>query len=43
MGSPTSPGGTATLAKTGMDATLVPVALFLLLAGLLMLRRRHKA
>jgi LPXTG-motif cell wall-anchored protein len=34
-------GGAATLAKTGIDASLVPVAVLLLVAGVLMLLRRR--
>jgi hypothetical protein len=41
MGSNTAKGGTATLAKTGLDATLVPFAVVLVIAGLLLLRRRQ--
>ncbi|MCO4254579.1 hypothetical protein [Pseudarthrobacter cellobiosi] len=43
MGNTSGQGGTATLAKTGMDASLIPLALILLLAGLLMLKPRRKA
>ncbi|MBE4717190.1 LPXTG cell wall anchor domain-containing protein [Pseudarthrobacter sp. AB1] len=42
-GNTTSQGGATMLAKTGMDASLIPLALILLLAGLLMLKRRRKA
>ena len=40
MGITTGQGGAAALANTGIDASLVPVALLLLVAGLLMLLRR---
>jgi hypothetical protein len=33
--------GAATLANTGLDASLVPLALLLVAAGLLMLRKRR--
>jgi hypothetical protein len=41
MGSTTAQGGTASLANTGLDASLVPLALILLVAGVLLLRRRR--
>ncbi len=42
-GSTPGQGGATMLAKTGMDASLIPLALILLLAGLLMRKRRRKA
>ncbi|MET3163789.1 UNVERIFIED_ORG: LPXTG-motif cell wall-anchored protein [Arthrobacter sp. UYEF10] len=42
-GSTPGQAGATMLAKTGMDASLIPLALILLLAGLLMLKRRRKA
>jgi LPXTG-motif cell wall-anchored protein len=36
----TSAQGSKTLAKTGIDTSLVPLAVLLLVAGLLMFRRR---